>query len=69
MISQLRLDAETTRERLLGREKEDEASRRDITSLDQRLTQQRSDLDEMKNVWFNWPSAVGQNRSVEALRG
>jgi chromosome segregation protein len=46
VISQLRLDMETTRERLIGREKEEESGRREITTMDQRLSQLRIESDE-----------------------
>src|SRR4029077_2841475 len=46
LVSQLRLEAETTRERLLGKEREEESIRREFTTLEQRLDQDRTALAE-----------------------
>ena len=42
-VSQFRLEAETLRERLLGKEKEEENARGNVTSLDQRLQQMQQE--------------------------
>lgn len=46
VVAQLRLDAETMRERLLGREREAEGIKRETASMDQRLAQYKVDLEE-----------------------
>ncbi|OGR91846.1 MAG: chromosome segregation protein SMC [Elusimicrobia bacterium RIFCSPLOWO2_01_FULL_59_12] len=46
VVSQLRLESETLRERLLGKEREEESLRREVVSIEQRLAQHRTDLDE-----------------------
>jgi chromosome segregation protein len=46
VVSQLRLESETLRERLVGKEKEAESLRRETAVMDQRLSQHRSDLGE-----------------------
>ncbi len=69
VVSQLRLESETLRERLLGREKEVESIQREVASMGQRLTQYKSNLTENADRLTQLAAAQAEkSQALESLQ-